>query len=299
MKRTKKNREQKLHMDRQLLMKLEMAMIVVISVIAVTIAWFQLINSAWAKDLTLKAGSADYIKVALESGGKDVSELEEDQRYIDINMPNFYNVEKNAVGKTLMAPGVSGKLNLYITSLHPDVTSCRINAECIPVFESENAEGMGETEGTGLTEEQKALEKLVKGHIQFYRYYSEEDGYTGFIGETEYAGTLNGTDPQNATLTIDGLQQGVEQHVTIYWIWFYEYTDIPDEGKGRDDSGYYFDYNGKVSSLTTEEKVLYYDYGDTQIGLKVPELKFHIVVDALDESVSETGENNHSEPGGA
>ncbi|MGN0341732.1 MAG: hypothetical protein ACI4DO_02970 [Roseburia sp.] len=296
MKRMKNDPRKKLHMDRQLLLKMEMTLIVVISVITVTIAWFCLRNSAWGRDLTLGTLNADYIRVALTAGGEDVTRLDESERYIDINMPNFYNVEQNAEGETLMAPGVSGELKLYITALSPNVRSCRINTECIPLFG---------TEEEGLTEEQRSqqekLQKLVKGHIQFYtnRSYDPDAGtysFSGLIGE-------GSADSQYATFTVP-LVQNREEPVTIYWVWFYEYTDIPTEGRARTDAGYYCDMdrlnaylaaNGKsLETLTDDERELYfydyYDYGDTLIGLNVPEVKFHIVVNALDENETELGQ---------
>lgn len=271
-----------------------MAVVVIISVIAVTIAWFRLNDSAWANGLSLGTARADYIRVALEAGGPDVTTLTEEQRQIDINMPNFYNVEKNSEGDTLLAPGVSGELKLYITALSPSVTSCRINTECIPVLEEDN----------DLTEEQiENLDQLLQGHIQFYRQRTQdavtgEYTYSGLIGETSNSG-------QYATFTLD-LVQDVEKPVTIYWVWFYEYTDIPAEGTARQDAGYYYDverlkaymsangmdvnamtkdeWTAYLGTMTEQEQILYYDYGDTLIGLNVPEVQFHIVVDALDDA---------------
>lgn len=276
-------------MDRQFLLKIEMAVIVVISVIAVTIAWFRLQDSAWGRELTLGTLNADYIRVSLTAGGEDVTRIEEGNRYIDINMPNFYNVEQNDQGKTLMAPGVSGELKLYVTALSPNVSSCRINTECIPLFDT------GEE---GLTEEQRTqrenLKKLVKGHIQFYtnRSYDPGTGIYSFSGLIEESSLDN----RYATLTVP-LVQNEEKPVTIYWVWFYEYTDIPGEGRNRTDPRYYYDMKNlqaylalshkTVAELTEEERVLYYDYGDTLIGLNVPKIQFHIAVNALDDEGSE------------
>ena len=92
--------------------------------------------------------------------------------------------------------------------------------------------------------------------------------------------------------------------MTIYWVWFYEYSDIPQEGRNRADGGCYFDMdklkaalavetttgssitvdelNSYVQQMNEEQKNLYYDYGDTRIGLNVPNIQFHIVVNALE-----------------
>lgn len=305
----KKNdhKRKKLHIDRQLLLKCEMALLVVISIITVTIAWFRLQNSALVKGLDLGTYGSDYIKVALEPNGQDVSTLDETGRYIDISMPDFYNVEKDSQGKTLLAPGVSGELKLYITALSPNVSQCRINTECIPLFGTEDADQSTLT--AEQTQMQESLKKLVKGHIQFYTQRTKDEAtgsysFSGLIGESS-------EDDTYATLMVP-LEQNVEKAVTIYWVWFYEYTDIPEEGRNRTDAGCYYDMdklkaalaagvttgssitvddlNAYVQQMNEEQKNLYYDYGDTRIGLNVPNIQFHIMVNALegDDSVSTT-----------
>ncbi len=298
----KKNdhKRKKLHIDRQLLLKGEMVLLVAISIITVTIAWFRLQNSALVKGLELGTYGSDYIKVALKPGGQDVSTLDENARSIDINMPNFYNVEKDSQGKTLLAPGVSGELNLYITALSPNVSQCHINTECIPLFGTEDADQSTLT--AEQTQMQESLKKLVKGHIQFYRNRTKDEttgtySFNGLIGESSE------NDNTYATLTIS-LEQKVEKPVTIYWVWFYEYSDIPQEGRNRADGGCYFDMdklkaalavetttgssitvdelNSYVQQMNEEQKNLYYDYGDTRIGLNVQNIQFHIVVNALE-----------------
>ncbi|MBR1391121.1 MAG: hypothetical protein IJ567_06740 [Lachnospiraceae bacterium] len=293
-----KNKKKKIRIDRQTLLKSEMALLVVISVFAVTIAWFRLQNSARANELSLTADSASYIKVALEEGGPDVTALAEGERFIDINMPVFYNVETGPDGESQLAPGVSGELKLYITALSPNVTQCRINTESIPLFDAEDE--------TLTEEEQEQLNKLLKGHIQFYRTRSYDPvekiyQYEGLIAETE---DVEGLDASAITLIVP-LELQQEKEVSIYWVWFYEYGDIDEEGQKRKGE-YYFDMERFGNFLTTSGKTLeglsadekelyygmYYDYADTLIGLNVSEIRMHIAVSGLD-----AGGNNAGTPG--
>jgi hypothetical protein len=73
-----------------------------------------------------------------------------------------------------------------------------------------------------------------------------------------------------------------ETKVTIYWRWFYEYTDIPEEGRGLSGE-FYFDADNFApgSGYTEDDHVLLYDYADTKIGLGVKNIAFRMDIDTI------------------
>lgn len=229
--------------DRTTILKIELGIFIVATIISVTIAWFVRMNTASVKGIDANASSSDYIKVALKPDGADVLELIGDDALVKINMPEFYDTEANK-----LAPGVYGEINLYITSLNPGVEKCSLTMDFLPEY----IDNAGEIE----------ISNLLKGHIQFYR-EKNETGYTGLITDA-------------ASLKVN-LEYQTEIPVTIYWVWFYEYRDIPSEGLCFNPENYF----DKDKYIENGDYVYYYDCGDTKIGTGVKNLAFQIKVDTL------------------
>lgn len=232
--------------DRTTILKIELGIFIVATIISVTIAWFVRMNTASVKGIDAKASSSDYIKVALESGGKDVLELTGSDALVKINMPEFYDTEANK-----LAPGVYGKMDLYITSLNPGVDKCSLTMDYLPEYIDNIAIAAKEE-----------IYNLLKGHIQFYS-KKDNTGYTGLITD-------------DAPLKVN-LEYQTEIPVTIYWVWFYEYSDIPPEGLCFNPENYF----DKDKYIENGDYVYYYDCGDTKIGTGVKNLEFQIKVDTL------------------
>lgn len=247
------------------ILRIEMMVLIMISLIAVTIAWFVLGNRAWVKGMSLQAGDTEYIKVALETNGEDVTKLTEDARYVDIGMPTFANTRAGQ-----LAPGTYGEMKLYITALNPAVDGCSISVNSVPEYVEES--------NTSVTQEE--INKLLKGHIQFYSTceVNENDG------KRKYSGLITDDKLYNVPLT-----ENVEKEVTIYWVWPYEYTDVTDEAKKAfgSDMEKFFDKDKYVldsdeeKEYTEKEYVSFYDYGDTKLGMHVKDIHFHVYVNGL------------------
>lgn len=219
-------------LDQWIVLRFEVVVLVVISIVTVTIAWFVLQNKAFTRGLSLTTADDDYLIVALEAGGTDVLDLPEPDSYVSVQLPDYYNIES---GK--MAPGASGQMDFYITSKSPIATECYLYADILPVFAEELVcdENDSDEDKKAKLQEQEQINALLYGHIQFYAYVEDEKQpaaeftYANLIADAD--GNL--TRPDGAVLrriTADkplrvNLEQDREEMVTIYWRWFYEYTD--------------------------------------------------------------------------
>ena len=244
--------------NRKVLMRLEMIVLITIVLIVLTIAWFAQQGSAHVESLAFQAYKDDLIKVALEPGGPDVQTLTGAERYADINLPDFYDMPEE-----MMAPGVYGKVTLYITSLSPVVNSCNIYFDRVPEFL---------TSVSANSAKEEEIKNLLEGHLLFYKEYNEASGYTGMITENE-------------PLTV-ALEESVEVPVTIYWMWPYEYTNVPLESRNlREEAFFDMDkYQQEYAELYSEDDYIsFYDYGDTKIGLSVKNIHFYAYVNTLKE----------------
>lgn len=252
-KRTKRKKKA----DRKIILKIELGVIILATIIAVTVAWFVRKNLAQVKDTNLKISSAEYIRVALEEGGNDVLELTGEDAFIKINMPEFFDTEADK-----LAPGVYGHMDLYITALSPLTEKCSLTLDFVPEYID------------GLTDEEKLeIDNLLKGHIQFYQVRQNEvNGYS-------YSSIITDDNPLIVDLTYEE-----EIKTTIYWVWFYEYSDIPDEGRNFEPYNYY-DMDKYApeyeDTYVLRDRVYFYDYGDTKIGLGTKNTAFRINVETL------------------
>lgn len=264
--------------DQRIIMRIEMVILIVITIIAITLTWFVMANHSREEGWNLQAHGDEYLKVALEPGGEDVGILTLSGNTVeaDVQLPQYYDINVSGSAKKLMAPGVSGKIDLYITSLSPVVERCSVSMNSVPEYiDSVSAN----------TILKQKVENLVNGHVQFYTDYDETQGtYSGLIGE-------------GSPLIVEDLKENEERKVTLYWIWFYEYRDIPDEGRALRAENYFDfdhyaiaeeDYRASIegntvsdNSATMQEYITGYDYGDTKIGLSVKDLYFHLHVNAL------------------
>ncbi|MBR1692637.1 MAG: hypothetical protein IJ711_07670 [Lachnospiraceae bacterium] len=260
--------------DQRIVLRIEMIILIVITIIAVTLAWFVLNNHSLVKGMNLTAQDDEYLRVALQPGGEDVDILTLSGNTVeaDVQLPYYYNINEINSDRKLMAPGVYGQVDLYITALSPMLKQCSVSVNSIPEFIDSVSENSAQTEALGA---------LLDGHIQFYQTRDEENKGTG------YTGLITDENP----LVVD-LEENVEKKVTIYWIWFYEYRDIPAEGRLLDVSNYFdmdrydstlspYDPTVSANDVLMADYITYYDYGDTKIGLSVDNVRFHIHVNAL------------------
>ena len=256
---TKKIKKKK-KTDRTLVLKIELGVIIVATIIAVTVAWYIREDRANVNNADIAISSSVYIRVALVDGGVDVLELQEGDAFIRINMPEFFDTEADK-----LAPGVYGHMDLYITAMSPLTKKCRLTLDFLPEYIDSLTE-----------EEQTEIYNLLKGHIQFFvTRKAKEGGEKGY----NYLTPINEDNPLMVDLVFED-----EIKTTIYWVWFYEYSDIPDEGLIYEPDNY-FDMDKYLpeneADYDLSDKVYFYDYGDTKIGLGAKKIAFRINVDTL------------------
>lgn len=280
-----------------------MTVVTCIAIIAATVAWFTYYRIISAKNIGFSTADCESLKVALETGGPDIAELEANGQsvIVDLNMPYFHNVESYASEagdvKSKLAPGVYGEITLYLTPLNPEINHYRITPAVLLTYNDGSCDQVDEN-GILIPSpepDKEKLRKLVQGHILFYR----ERTLTTIEGKDVYS--YSGQILQNRegaledTLVFNSQQHvGVEKQVTIYWYWPYEYEDIPEETREKiklqaDTPSDGFDWdmffnlendNSVLPSSTdTVRLTQLYDYADTKIGTYVKSIKIQLKVD--------------------
>lgn len=186
-----------------------MLVIVMIAMIAATVAWFTHMSSALAAGLGITTASNESLKVEVKqekntaaadnSQFVEVREGEKETILADLEMPVFDNVESyeapvNAAsgGSTessvqtvsKLAPGVYGSVTIRLTALRPEVDHYKITPSVLMTYvdgtvsSGISASGSEESTGTVTGEMKTQLENLVKGHILFFKTRTE-------IGESD------------------------------------------------------------------------------------------------------------------
>ncbi|WP_167954754.1 hypothetical protein [Anaerosporobacter faecicola] len=169
--------------------------VLVLTLITVTVAWFESSVFVQSDESTMNTASWDF-KVSLTAGGEPVKNTDK----INLNVGTFTNV---ATGK--LAPGTSGHFSLFITSNSDVTTGYQIGIDkslltlIIPA---------GEGHDTDMD-----YSDLLKKHFQFYT--------TNELGEKTYI--------TEAVLAEGNLEIGVEKEVVLYWEWPYE-ADVSELG---------------------------------------------------------------------
>jgi len=280
-----------------------MAIVTCIAIIAATVAWFTYYRIISARNMGLATADCESLKVALETGGQDIADLEAAGQsvIVDLNMPYFHNVESYASEtgevKSKLAPGVYGEITLYLTPLNQEINHYRITPAVLLTYNDGSCDQVDENGILipSVEYDKEKLRNLVQGHILFY---SER---TLTTVEGKYVYSYSGQIMQNRegamedTLEFD-LQHhtGIEKPVTIYWYWPYEYGDIPKETQEKikltEDSSsggldwdmfFYLENDDEVlpSSTDTVRLTQLYDYADTKIGTYVKSIKIQLKVD--------------------
>ena len=222
-----------------------MTIVSVMVLIGVTIAWFSSNESVFAGGMKVKAADLSSVKIALESGGEDISELMKDDdpnnEFADIGLEDLINIE---TGK--LAPGVFGKITFYVTP-EAAVTKCSI----VPLVQIRQGTGTWYPDLAGGTEGDETIQTLCEQVSRHITFYSDEAMTTVIDEEAPYQ--LAWTEAGEAE---------TEKVAVIYWKWHYEYPFTAEEEE----------------TLTSAEKqtlIDTYDMEDTNIGKNVSNMKFH------------------------
>lgn len=178
-----------------------MCVVSVLVLIGFTVAWYSSgANNVTATGMQMSAAQAGDITIALQTGGKDISELLGDDKYVDIGLAELTNIEE---GK--MAPGAFGKVTFYITPKNTNVRTCNV-VPLVQLQQEENGEWYPDpADSTPSTIEE--LAEIAGRHIAFF----SDEAMTQIV---------DGTNPYQVTW--DSANAGTEKTAVLYWKWYYE-----------------------------------------------------------------------------
>lgn len=229
----------------KIILSLVMCILLLVVLVTATTAWYASNNTASAHSMKLSTDGIGGIKVAIEPGGEDISKrierTEDDIPIIPIKLTELNNIREGMIG-----PGSYGPMTFYITSLGEVVTSYSIKVQL----------AYKEEDGTSsvLTEEQrKKIEELIHAHISVYQ---NKDDNT-FNDPLEYYTDVLAEDGTAATGPLEFKKEVMAE---IYWVWNYEYSDIP----GNEDA--------------TKAQIRQYDEEDTTLGNYIENIWFNIYI---------------------
>lgn len=273
----------KKHFSEKRIMSITMVIITVFLLVAATVAWFTRNAPVGLNALGLKTDELDilYVDVRIEPYSVDLSQEtvrysdiltneqlrysvyaspEQNGRYqltrmslnlaektegvvIDLGQPALNSIEAGKLG-----PGSYGQVTFWIMSKNGMNNGYRLSVE--PKLSYTSNRAFAETE-------KQELEALVADHIRFYEQREGSSGNYRYLSPVGY-----GTSAEAGKK--DSLVAGEEKEVMLYWSWFYEYTDIPQQ-------------DGTAISATSSD-IESYDLGDTKIGNYVTQISFDFTV---------------------
>ena len=245
--------------------------------IGFTVAWFtDLSAGATVTGLEMVAAKMGDVKVALESGGEDVSVLAERGDYAEIEFEKYLDIDSN--GKKELAPGTCGQVTFYVTPTNSSVEACDIvpvvritqdgstwypDKETLKNMGEENNSGSGDSSSESGDENSsdedtvtiEGLYELVQEHIEFY---TDKDMTDKITADNPMELTWPIEDEDLATDVIG------EQKVVIYWKWHYEYPFTTEESAKLKDK-----------EAEMKEYIDTYDKEDMKIGNNISGMRFY------------------------
>jgi len=183
-------------LNEKTILLLILCIVTLLTIVIASVAWY--LNNMQTKLQTgqISIASDRNFLVALSQGGKDVSELSEEEKKIDMGLGAFSNIE---TGK--LAPGTYGQFDLYITSLSDTVMGCQFSL----VYNYEN------NSEQGALPTNVDFSNLLATHLSFST-------------DADFETILTNTQKMSVALVPD-----IETKVTIYWKWAYEYEVLDIE----------------------------------------------------------------------
>ena len=205
---------------------LRFAFTALLAIVAVCIAWFVANNRVTMTGTQISAENTVPFELAsIGSRQKvEIDKLKENNK----NNPEFHVGTSGLAwylnGQESLVPGAGGKLEFYLIPKKSGLTSAAVKL---------NLKGYTEdNSGKAIELDNDKIQRLLNGHILFFRHLDNEKGYYGWIGDEEEL-KLNapGSETDNsATFTKD-----MPYKVTLYWKWpqyfrNYIYTDRSTQG---------------------------------------------------------------------
>lgn len=243
----------------KIILSFVMCLLLAAVLFSATTAWYASSNTASAHGMTAATGSIGGLKVAIEPGGPDLMMLpevnEEGIPVIPIKLTDLNNIKEQ-----MIAPGSYGPMTFYITSLGETITGYSIKVKLF--YKEEEA-----AENRLSPAEQEKIRKLMEEHIRVYTDMETVSGegsqgrWGRFAGPLEYYTDDEASDGSAAEgeLIFD-----TEIKAEIYWVWNYEYTDIPG--------------NGNLPEEERREKIREYDEEDTMLGNYINNIWFDVYI---------------------
>lgn len=253
------------------------ALAALIAIIALCIAWFVNNRRVSAGTAAVSAKSLPYCIATkktekdddLLNGLKDLLEnnlsttkgtelkLKDDSTYyvsdgenIRIQVSEDNNMNNNA-GNVMegVAPGTSGKITFYVIPREEGYKEFSFQMNLIAYKEA----------GEELQEiNDDAIKSLLKGHILFFRNYSEDTGYTDWMNNSIFNITSEKEFEQNEPIPI-----------TIYWVWPEYFQSFMKSGElfKSDEviNEFISDMNSDISTSNLNKKY-FYGFKETQFN---------------------------------
>lgn len=248
-----------------------MSILSILMLVGFTVAWFSGdLGAALAKGMQLRAEEQGDIRIALETGGADISTLEGENKYVNVGLEELTNIEfvENGTKVYKMAPGAYGQVVFYVTPLKPDVGSCTV----VPEVRLKDKDG-------NLVAQDSDVYRIANEHIIFY-YYKAGKTTPTLLNMTEVSGAdgTRVTMRESAVFPLEWdstANTGIEKKITLYWRWDYEYpTDriLPSYQEGI----------ASLGSVSSNEMLQdEYNREDTTIGNEIKHMNFHFEFTSL------------------
>lgn len=243
----------------KIILSFVMCVLLCVVLFSATTAWYAANNTAVAYGMKINTGGIGGLKVAIEPGGPDIMTLSEVNGegipVIPIKLTDLNNVKDQ-----MIVPGSYGPLTFYITSLGETVTGYSIKVKL----------SYREEDGTGdrlSQEERNRIRELMEKHISVYtkmETVSSESGQGRWGRFSEPLEYYTDADAEDGTAATGELIFNTEVKAEIYWVWNYEYTDIPG--------------NGDLPEEMRKEKIREYDEEDTMLGNYIDNIWFDVYI---------------------
>lgn len=230
-----------------------------------TIAWYTNNHIPAVTGMSMIAADMGDVKVALTSGGDDISELTGDEKYADIGMEKLVNHDTKK-----LAPGTYGAVTFYVTPTKSSVVSCKITPMlCITQdgsewYSGETASGGdANVSGSGVSDGDVSADGGIQA-LTLAELYEITQRHIQLFSDKEMTTPITAGDSILLEWTLEERLQNVpiEKKVPIYWKWHYEYPFTEEE----------------QTTMSEEEKefaIDKYDEEDMLLGNAISGMKFY------------------------
>lgn len=211
-----------------------LVVVLMIAVIAATVAWFQISVFAKVSGLHITTAGTDDVEISLsqdnwenilsdsrtESGEHEFTDSVSPGA-IAVSMPAFQNIyDRNGnrietANSGILAPGTYGSFTFYVKIVNNSYRSCELSVYGILDTSSISVSEDASEEEKAKAEALKAeISRLFNGHILCF--VQIEEGDCQLVSKD----TL-------VEISFDEFQEeSTPKKVTVYWVWPYEYKDI-------------------------------------------------------------------------